>query len=142
MVVYSLVRFARSLVAVPSIISRQSSESTVSTRDRAITRKKLEEKSTRKRMKTAWFFVCHVPIDRRPVVTACVAAGSQVPVITATLPRPGFPSDALSTSLETMMILTRFSLWVSLVCFGTASFRPPKRHRTISGIFSPARLLF
>lgn len=128
MAVYSLVRFARSLVAVLSIISRQSSESAVSTRGRTTTRKKLEENSTRKREKTAWFFACHVSIDRRPVVTARVAGKFAVPAVTATLPRQGYPSDALSTPLETMMILTRFPLWVSPVCFGTASFRPPKRH--------------
>lgn len=64
----------------------------------------------------------------RPVVTARVAGKFAVPAVTATLPRQGYPSDALSTPLETMMILTRFPLWVSPVCFGTASFRPPKRH--------------
>lgn len=116
-------RFARSLgslVAVPSIISRQSSESAVNARPSHNKRKKLEENSTRKRTVTATFFRCTRVVEGDDPSCSLLPACSPFPASLSPYRNKDF-HPTLSRPLETM-ILARFPLWVSPRCLGTASF--------------------
>lgn len=104
---------ARSLVAAPSIISGQSSESGCKRAYERQRGEKLEENSTRETARHARFFlrVARAPRVERarfysfvPVVLAG-RIGASVHRVTATLAtRTGFPPDALLTPLETMIL--------------------------------------